>query len=1032
MKKIFSLILAFMLIFTCSVNAFADEVTSEQSIVEEDVMADETQTVLGSSDENDVTVQEPSDNDVADVQDSSVEDAADVSDSSVEDTADVSDSSVEDATDVSDSSVEDTADVPDSSGEDNAETQVPVVGDDAENAAENIGEAQNAADTDTVDENAADTGEAKVKTLEQKLSEAKEVTSLPFSEAVNITEADEYAIGAESFYGKAYKISLAAGDAFRVKFYGNNVDTVIDMYKYNGSSYELVISQDAVEPFDAETVEHYCAEAGEYYFIARTFDTRQAACTFELELLKYSEAITLEEVPEKAEVVPEFPFKTTAQMGGPSGMIEVSNDGFFLGIEAYKFDLDKNECINFSFDTSEENAPFMCYILSSNLQLGNFYFADNYSNGGKAAFFAKEAGEYYLCMFGEFYNTPTSYPLTIESVSYPSVADLINSAYSIDSISGGGTYSEKINFDGSVAYAPDTNVNSNFYYAKAYKATLSATDTLFIDFAGFGGINTVIAVYEKAGETYNFVKMYNNNDLMDRGECVEFTPGKAGEYYIIARTFNQSECDTMLDIAFNIHPTNPYTGLDFTSETPPVPEEGDLWSWDAASKTLTLKDGFSIEAFYEDAIILPDGAVLEVEPGASVSASSAEWYAVWGMGALTISIGEGSTLNLSSGIQYGIYVNDSLTITGAGSGSSVLNINNDGNQDGIKSGPLTISGISLNVNCGGDGMVGYGDITITSCNININSYDQGIQAQPEDGHGVDMIIKDSVLNIVSTMDQALYAYDLSLINCDSTLSSPYDDGIRCLVDDYGEGGAFICTGGTLKVDSYDHSISADSSIEISNTKLNLRSITDEAIHCTAEKPVLDAANKYNVYSADGNVYTGELQIILTYSDGSYVARDGSPILKIVPVYAVTFYDEDGVAVLKETQYVEEGAAAAAPEDPVKESDGKYEYTFAGWSEAFDSVKSDMDIKATYTATAITPEDPDPQKPGGEDNDQQTPGGSDKDPDKNNDQKPDSVNDTGKDAGKAAAPTTGDANDILLPVMLIAVCGIAAAIAKRKF
>ena len=61
---------------------------------------------------------------------------------------------------------------------------------------------------------------------------------------------------------------------------------------------------------------------------------------------------------------------------------------------------------------------------------------------------------------------------------------------------------------------------------------------------------------------------------------------------------------------------------------------------------------------------------------------------------------------------------------------------------------------------------------------------------------------------------------------------------------------------------------------------------------------------------------------------------------------VTFVNDDGTEL--KTEYVKSGTGATAPETPVKASDVQYNYIFAGWDKAFDSVTEDTTVKATYT------------------------------------------------------------------------------------
>ena len=65
----------------------------------------------------------------------------------------------------------------------------------------------------------------------------------------------------------------------------------------------------------------------------------------------------------------------------------------------------------------------------------------------------------------------------------------------------------------------------------------------------------------------------------------------------------------------------------------------------------------------------------------------------------------------------------------------------------------------------------------------------------------------------------------------------------------------------------------------------------------------------------------------------------------INVYTVTFLDKDGKTL--KTEKVEHGKAATAPEPPVVEG-----WTFAGWDKAFNVVKSDLTVRATYTQNPV--------------------------------------------------------------------------------
>ncbi|QHW29527.1 hypothetical protein GZH47_00875 [Paenibacillus rhizovicinus] len=70
----------------------------------------------------------------------------------------------------------------------------------------------------------------------------------------------------------------------------------------------------------------------------------------------------------------------------------------------------------------------------------------------------------------------------------------------------------------------------------------------------------------------------------------------------------------------------------------------------------------------------------------------------------------------------------------------------------------------------------------------------------------------------------------------------------------------------------------------------------------------------------------------------------------VASYTVTFKDWDGTILKSET--VKRGEHATAPTQPTRKG-----YKFAGWSEDFTNVTSDMTVTAKYTAVPVTPSNP---------------------------------------------------------------------------
>lgn len=72
---------------------------------------------------------------------------------------------------------------------------------------------------------------------------------------------------------------------------------------------------------------------------------------------------------------------------------------------------------------------------------------------------------------------------------------------------------------------------------------------------------------------------------------------------------------------------------------------------------------------------------------------------------------------------------------------------------------------------------------------------------------------------------------------------------------------------------------------------------------------------------------------------------------ILPEHTVTFVNYDGTIL--STQTVVEGESAVLPENPTREPDEHYHYTFAGWSASSDYITSDLTVTARYVYKAHT-------------------------------------------------------------------------------
>lgn len=115
----------------------------------------------------------------------------------------------------------------------------------------------------------------------------------------------------------------------------------------------------------------------------------------------------------------------------------------------------------------------------------------------------------------------------------------------------------------------------------------------------------------------------------------------AADQYIIFYTYENVNATILIE-TIDFEQTEM---LDFTADTAPTPDTDAKWAWDAAAKTLTLKDGFAMNLPEmrdgESAILLPDSATVIMEGDAYIltqahPSDSGDCYVFTAKGALTI------------------------------------------------------------------------------------------------------------------------------------------------------------------------------------------------------------------------------------------------------------------------------------------------------------------------------------------------------------------------------------------------------------
>lgn len=271
-------------------------------------------------------------------------------------------------------------------------------------------------------------------------------------------------------------------------------------------------------------------------------------------------------------------------------------------------------------------------------------------------------------------------------------------------------------------------------YGLAVKVSLEANDIIEVKFCGKSeGIDTIIEIYKKNGEAFERITdiSSDNDNCNGDGEEMAFRADETRDYYITFAGYNYAETGECI---LEIKSVEGKAGdpLDFTAETAPVPAAGDLWTWDAVSKILTLKDGFDLMVVEDEpAIHLPYGTTLIVEGKASVR-----------------SYNEGENT---------IECDGALIIKGSEADKSVLDIVSYG--DGVYADlALSIENIAVNIRARSDGTHSYGLSFIMNAKLDVDAADECIYVGYDPDHDTELVIVNSDLDLYSDGEEGIDVY----------------------------------------------------------------------------------------------------------------------------------------------------------------------------------------------------------------------------------------------------------------------------------
>ena len=385
-------------------------------------------------------------------------------------------------------------------------------------------------------------------------------------------------------------------------------------------------------------------------------------------------------------------------------------------------------------------------------------------------------------------------------------------------------------------------------YAKLIKFTVDKGNTLLTSYFG-GKVDGV--------DTYTWLFKQNNDNTVSEldstdDNAFEYKIEEPGTYYLALAGYGISDAG-VCTAEINTYSLNSVASLDFTdSENLPVPGEDDKWSWDESTKTLTLKDGFSLLGYTESsyaAITLPDDSTVFVEGKADINLISN-----------SVAIGsEGK-----------------LTVKGSGAETSKLNIKSTiANNCAISANDITIEDVAVNANKVSEGIFAKKSVIIRNAEIDFSGCDIGIDASPDYSKPSigEIIIENSKIDITAD-DAAIAAFNGNITVTDSELNlesdgigidaeARNDEELLSLEEETTEtAGHITISGGTLKIATESYCLTGI--ISLSDVDFDLRSNGESfynfgsgVVYLVSEEGFA-LPGVFTLYDLDGNeLYNGE-------------------------------------------------------------------------------------------------------------------------------------------------------------------------------
>ncbi len=545
-----------------------------------------------------------------------------------------------------------------------------------------------------------------IKTLEEGFQGLTE-TTLPYSDTVTLGGEGSplYDLGSGYYtYGRLMKVEAEAGQMLNLAFYGSSqeIDTVIQIYYEttdNVIQWETTYENNNKNGY-GESAKYIVEEDGTYYLAFWGYDVGQTGmCNLEVSVSDAPEIKTLEEGFQGLTETT-LPYKGTVDLGGEGSPLYYLGSGYYTYGRLMKVEAAAGQMLTLDFYGQPDSLDTRIAVYRPQddggfTQVGSYDYDNKNGDGESAKYIVPETGTYYLAFEGyDDYETGLcNLEVSVDTPEIKTLEEGFQGLTETTVLPYSGTVD--LGGEGSTLY----DMDGWYTYAELMKVELQEGQLLDLAFYGSSqNIDTYIEVYD---ENIEYVTYYDGNNKNGYGESAVFVVPETGTYYLAFEGYEDYETGLCnLEVSVIDNETVTTERLNFTADPVPVPGEDDLWTWDADTKTLTLKDGFQITAAVDELIVLPDGATVLVEGTAEI----------YNYGRNSI-LGEGS-----------------VTIRGVDPETSCLTISYDA-DDAIEldnDGSLTIEDVSMDITAGSDCLITEEDIIVKNARLKLHAGDEGL------------------------------------------------------------------------------------------------------------------------------------------------------------------------------------------------------------------------------------------------------------------------------------------------------------------